>query len=206
MKTKDYIVTIFIILMLLTGCTREKTTYYKNGVKSSEISYYRGKPVGEATFWHPDGKLMQKTQYENGKVEGTLQRWYGNGNIELEEKYINDLRNGKSTTYNVDGAKMIEIHYTRDTMNGEYIEYYLNGIKKIHGFYKMGLFEGKWTWFDHDGVVLGRAEFIDGNGIQQAWRRDGSLLSEIEYKRNMKQGFERHYDQKGKLLETTHNQ
>ena len=206
MKTKEYIILLLLFLTLLTGCTKEKTTYYKNGVKSSEISYFRGKPVGVATFWHPNGKLMQKTQYENGKVVGTLQRWYGNGNIELEEKYSDDLRNGLSTTYNVDGAKILELHFTNDTMNGEYIEYHLNGIKKIHGFYKMGLFEGNWTWFDHDGVVLGSANFTNGNGIQKAMRRDGTLLSEIEYKKNMKQGFEHHYDEKGNLTKTTHNQ
>ncbi len=206
MKTDIFV--FLAAILIITGCTRKTETFYENGVKSSEITYKGGVAEGEALFWHPNGELMQRNYYVNGKVEGLLQRWHANKNPEIEEEYKNDLKNGMSKHYNLDGKLTLEARYINDTLDGKYFEYYPDGSLKIEGKYKNGLFEGHWRWLDIDGVALGEAEFHQGKGIQKAWRRDGTLLREVQYEQNMKHGSEKHYDEKGNLemqIEYRHN-
>jgi len=187
------------IILLAASCTKTSVTYYENGQKSTEITYRNSTPVGEAYFWHPNGELMQLNSYEDGKVNGTLKRWHPNGNPEAEEEYKNDLRHGISKQFNNDGALTLEAYYKNDTLNGAYREFYPDGSIKISGGYQNGLFEGEWKWYDYDGVVLGEASFHQGSGIQKAWRRDGTLLREVEYYQNLKHGSSIHFNEKGEV-------
>lgn len=193
----NLLITGILLILLMASCTHTEESFYKNGIKSSEITYRGNTPEGVARFWHPNGELMQENTYIDGMVSGVLKRWHPNGNPEAEEEYVNDLKNGVSKEYNNDGKLILEAFYINDTLNGKYQELYPSGHKKVTGEYKNGLYEGEWKWYDADGVLLGEAEFRGGSGIQKAWRRDGSLLRKIEYYKNLKHGSEIHYNEKG---------
>ncbi len=198
----NLILILIITLFLCGGCTRTEETFYQDGKKSSEITYKNGIPSGESKFWHPNGVLMQQNTYIEGRVTGMLTRWHPNGNLESEEEYSHDLRNGVSRKYNNNGKLILETYYINDTLNGDHREYYPDGNIMIQGSHKDGLFQGEWKWYDADGFLLGEAIFEGGTGIQKAWRRDGTLLREIQYFKNLKHGSELHFDKEGNISKT----
>ena len=89
--------------------------------------------------------------------------------------------------------------YHNDTLNGPYKSYHPSGRIKIDGQYSNGLFDGKWTYFDQFGRIVGEGDFNKGSGSQTAFFSNGKKKQVIHYKNNQKHGREEFYNADGSL-------
>jgi uncharacterized protein len=190
---------IIFSLILFSSCNDIRKSYYENGDLKDELSNKNGVLDGPSVWYFHTGKLMMKATYQKGKIEGRMTRWYFNGNPEIEGDYVNNRRNGKSIQYFEEGGKQLEQNYTNDTLNGPFTEYYPGDKIKTKGSYNMGLWDGKWEYYDEKGLLVGEGDFIKGSGILKGYSWNGRLIREVHYKNNQKDGKEILYKENGLL-------
>ena len=58
---------------------------------------------------------------------------------------------------------------------------------------------GRWIYYNLNGEVVGTGNYVKGSGIQKAWYPNGSIMREINYVNNLKQGAEKWYSPDGEL-------
>lgn len=87
-------------------------------------------------------------------------------------------------------------------LHGNYKEYYLNKNLRTDGTMRNGLKVGKWMYWHDNGMIARidryRCGRLRGRAIE--YSRDGHLIATIKYRRGMKSGKERHFDD-GQLVE-----
>ena len=69
----------------------------------------------------------------------------------------------------------------------------------MEGQYKDGMLHGKWIVYYEGGAVGSVATYQDGAGVQKGYSPDGRLITEINYKDNVKDGEEFQYDRDGSV-------
>jgi len=193
-------------MLLISSCGRTtKTELYPNGQKKSEISYSGKKLDGDCKFYYNNGKLQSSFFYIDGKLEGKTQRYSFNGEIISEDFYKNGKLNGTSKIYFDESQGIIkEIkHYSEDSLYGKYTVFYRSGEIKIEGNYYNNLYDSIWNYYDRYGRLIGKGNFIKGNGTLEAYHKNGNVSQITNYKSNEIYGIEKHYDTEGNLIETT---
>ncbi len=197
MKKLFSVAGIFLLVCILTGCTRTKIQYWENGNKKSEMAYRNGKLQGVATWYYQDGKKHYEVTYKDDLLEGKAIRWYSNGKVQSEDYYSGNMLNGSSIDWGIDGS-MIEMRtYRNDTLHGPFRRLYANRQLQIEGTYNNGLYDGKWLYWDTYGNIVGEGNYKDGAGIQKGWGPDGKLIRKISYMDNRKHGKEIIYNSEG---------
>ena len=195
-------VLLFIfIVFLLTSCNNTEITYWENGNKKSEISYRSEKFHGAANWWYKSGALKMQSNYVNNLLDGQSIRWFENGIIHSKENYINNLLNGVSITNNIIGKKICEENYINDTLHGSIKQWYSNGQMQIEGKYFHGNIDERWMYYDKNGTVVGKGDYVKGTGTMKAWYPNGKLKREINYMNSVKHGKEILLDSKGEISE-----
>jgi uncharacterized protein len=190
----------FLLLSLLfTSCKDIRKEYYPNGNLKQELTYKKGVLDGPSVWYFQDGKKMMECTYVAGNIEGKMTRWFYNGNYESEGYYSNNRQNGKSTLYFENGEIQIEQNYKNDTLNGTFVEYFPGKQVKTKGGYYMGLWEGKWEYYDDKGLLVGEGNFVKGTGILKGYYWNGRLKREVQYVNNQKDGTETWYKENGLL-------
>jgi antitoxin component YwqK of YwqJK toxin-antitoxin module len=89
-------------------------------------------------------------------------------------------------------------------IHGKTTKYHPNGQVQIEGNYVNGLFDGRWIYYEDDGLIVGIAQFDKGSGKQKAWYRNGNLQREINYRDNLKHGKEIWYNTDGTVAKILH--
>ena len=64
--------------------------YHKNGNKSCESNFIKGKMDGLTTFWNEKGKKTSEENYSNGKSVGSWIHFYENGEIYRKYNYLSE--------------------------------------------------------------------------------------------------------------------
>jgi len=195
-----YSIFLLSTLMLLSSCKDIRKQYYENGDLKQELSYKKGVLDGPSVWYFHHGKKMMEAIYSQGNIEGKMSRWYFNGNPESEGFYVNNLRNGKSTLYFETGGKQLEQNFTNDTLNGPFIEYFPGDKIKTKGSYSMGLWEGRWEYYDDKGLLVGEGNFVKGSGILKGYYWNGRLNRVVHYVNNQKDGKETWYNENGQIV------
>ena len=175
----------FLGILLFTSCQRVEKNYYPNGVLESEIRYKRGKMDGVAIWYYQSGKKSIEITYKDGLKEGIMLRFYRNGAKESVENYKNDSLHGVSLKYNENGVLASETLYENGKQNGEVKQYYPDGSFFLTGFYKNDLYDGKWTYFDAEGFMVGEGNFVEGNGILTGFDENESITRKVYYENNL---------------------
>ncbi len=190
---------IFCIVLLLGSCKKKETNYYHDGKLMSEIEMKGKKKHGKAIYYYPNGVIQQEIKYNNGKPD-LSRRFDFMGRLEMEENYKDGLLNGYVRQYTSYQKKIMEAFYVDDTLHGDYFEWHENGIPKVIGHYDKGLFDGKWEFFDENGLKLGEGNFYKGDGVQKSWYPNGAMQKIIHYKNNRKEGLEQEFSLEGKPI------
>ena len=203
MKKGVLYISLLIILLSVTSCTKTKTELYKNGGLKSQIQYRFGKENGVSRYYHEVyGSMIAEAHMKNGKKEGEYARFYFNGNREYQAFYKNDLLNGIERTWNKEGQLLSETYYKEGKKNGAYTSWYDNGEMMAKGAFKNDLEEGKWQIFDQRGLLIGEATFTGGSGIQMAYDKNGVLERKTTFKKGLKNGEEIYYAPSGEVVKT----
>jgi uncharacterized protein len=185
------------ILLLFTSCKDIRKEYYPNGELKQQLSYKKDVLDGPSVWYFQDGKKMMECTYVAGNIEGKMTRWFYNGNYESEGYYSNNRQNGKSLQYFENGQIQLEQNYKNDTLNGTFTEYFPGKQIKTKGGYYMGLWDGKWEYYDDKGLLVGEGNFVKGTGILKGYYWNGRLKREVHYLNNQKDGTETWYKEDG---------
>jgi antitoxin component YwqK of YwqJK toxin-antitoxin module len=83
--------TLFLILLLLIGCTETTIDYQKeigDIITENGVLIYKGEPFsGKMTSNYEDGQLEKIESYDNGLLNGVSKYYYSNGELGLIETY-----------------------------------------------------------------------------------------------------------------------
>ena len=189
---------------MLTSCTKTEKTYYSDGSLQSIIHYKFGKEHGKSVYMFRRPNTVEiEVEMKNGKRNGDFYRYFENGNLDTYCVYVNDSIEGVETMYTPNGEKSQETTYVRGRKNGPHKEYHLNGQVKVEGAFKDDLFDGRWTYYDDRGIVVGEGEFENGTGVLTAYDARGQVAMVTHYVRNMKDGQEAFYTPSGKVYKET---
>jgi antitoxin component YwqK of YwqJK toxin-antitoxin module len=193
-----------LLSLLFTSCKDIRKEYYDDGTLKQQISYKKGVMDGPAVWYYSNGKKMMECSYVNGKIEGIMKHWFFNDNPQSVGFYKNNLQNGKSIRYFEDGGINFEENYKNDTLNGPFTEYYPDFQVKTKGSYYMGLWDGKWEYYDDKGLLVGVGIFVKGTGALKGFYWNGRLKRLVQYVNNQKDGTETWYKENGLIDKILH--
>ncbi len=142
-------------------------------------------PNGYNKFYYPDGTLSSEGTFKNGKPVGYWKSYYPDKILKSEGYRKNDKLDSIWRFFDRAG------HLT------EVIDY-KNGIKS--GYYKTYKFVND---SDYTGnVLISKELYVNGekNGKSYYYTDRGKLEKTIEYEKNYKNGYEKHYDETGNII------
>ena len=161
-------------------------TYFDvNGAVSSVENWKNGSKHGQAESFLPDGTLIETVSFEDGMRNGPFKEFYDNGKVRREGTYQMDDYEGQMTFY------------------------FPNGRKEIEGKYVNGQRESTWRYYNDDGsihyqVVHRQGEIVlekKENGVFREFAPNNALVSEINYKKGLKDGpYTLYYEEVEKIL------
>lgn len=99
--------------------------------------------------------------YKDDLRTGKFEFFHGNGN-KSESTFINDKRNGPSTIWNKSKMKISETFFTNGLKNGSHAEWYGNGNKKVEGVFDKGKKQGRFNFYNREGIIQYFQTFKDG--------------------------------------------
>jgi antitoxin component YwqK of YwqJK toxin-antitoxin module len=203
MTNPRLLLALFCTLFLITGCTKVKREYHKNGHLLSETHYRFGKETGTTTYyhsWYPT-KIME-IEMKRGKRNGKLIKRYFDNKIELMANYKNDLLDGVETYYYKNGNRSLETHYLKGVKHGKITSWYFDGTVKESGAFVNDLFDGEWENFDERGLLVGEGSFVQGTGKRTVYDYMGRLQCGTNVVNNKKEGIETYYLPSGEIEKT----
>jgi antitoxin component YwqK of YwqJK toxin-antitoxin module len=188
---------LLLFSFLFISCKDIRKEFYPNGELKQKLSYKNDVLDGPSVWFFQNGKKMMECTYKDGKIEGKVTHWSFGGNPESEGFYVNNLRNGKCIQYYEGGGIAMEQNYKNDTLDGAFVEYYPDKEIKTKGAYNMGMWDGKWDYYDDKGVLVGEGNFVKGRGILKGYYLNGHVKREVHYVNNQKDGSETWYKENG---------
>jgi len=140
-------------------------------------------------------KKVFEASFISGKKSGNLKLWLSNGQLILSGNYLKGLPHGSFEWYYTSGKIKAKCNYINGQLNGKCQGWYDNhGQLKYDENYQLGGLFGVQRYFSEDGVSLGGANLVNGNGqlvlnyddnriaVDNSYS-NGKLNSYIEYSR-----------------------
>jgi antitoxin component YwqK of YwqJK toxin-antitoxin module len=195
---------LFLITAIagLSACNSHsmKREYWPGGTLKSDIRVLHDTIYdGPASWYYENGTLQMRCLYRNNRIDSLLIRYYPEGKKKEAIRYRMGKEEGMMTEWAPDGRKSRETNFRNGLKDGPYREYYPNGSPRVEGRFSKGLFDGKWLYFNEDGDIVGEGVFHNGTGTQKAFYPGGSIMRQVNYVNNLKEGAETIYSEKGKI-------
>lgn len=118
--------------------------------------------------------------------------------IEYYEKYKNGLLDGETAWYSKNGVKLLSENYSASKLDGPQKTYYENGNLKSIIKYKNNRVAGI-IFYDIDGKVLHRSDFVDGTGVWKLYWSNGKIFEEGKYVKYARDGVWKRYRKDGSI-------
>jgi len=177
---------------------------FTNGiVKYEGITDEQGKRQGLWKEYYPTGELKSQGHYINSNQEGDWKFYFVNQRTEVEGRYKNGKKEGAWYWYYPNGAMLQEENWNNGKLDGEFLEYNEIGEIIVKGEYLEGTEEGEWFYIQ--GNAFEKGTYYDGmrTGLWTTqWRDTGTMISEIEYDKDLYNGKYTSYFGTGKMKET----
>lgn len=107
--------------------TGKLTSYFANGNKGLECTYYMGDLNGKRVQYFSNGKPMEDENYYYGYYSGLQSYYYPNGNPKSKENYYLGQKNGKCTYYYDNGKIEHDETWVMDNKQGVFNYYDRSG-------------------------------------------------------------------------------
>lgn len=135
---------------ILDGTYKE---YYENGILKEDLTYRNGKLEEIQRTYFPDGKIKEVVNTKDHKCNGLDSGWYENGQLKYVKNFKNGKENGMSLKFYSSG-NIMEIYNSKDTkLEGKRETYYANGGIKSKQEFKDGKLNGKITDYFPSGRI-----------------------------------------------------
>ncbi len=159
-------ISIFLILILLTGCGDEKEQIHFT-VYADSLIYVEGtqEPLTGTRTAIIEGKHLEYEVVE-GIKHGSFKILYPNGNIEILGQIENNRNTGIWKYFYEDGTLECEGSFENDKSDGKWSWYYPTGELKEEGIFEQGRRIGIWRMFDGNGNVLQQVNYDSLNSIK----------------------------------------
>lgn len=176
-------------------------SYYDNGNLKSELRYKDGMLNGECAWYYSNGSIRMKSHYDMNVLSGETIMWYENGNIQSRYFAKNNEYDSVFESYNVNGKLVKKEFYKEGVKHGPISQWYDDGNVFVIGQYEDGMFDGLWKIYYENGSLGSEAEYDNGAGTQIGYSPDGTKMTLIHYKDNVKDGEEILYNRDGSVRE-----
>jgi antitoxin component YwqK of YwqJK toxin-antitoxin module len=184
----------------------------------SEGYLLNGQPVGYWITYYPNNSIKSEGNRKNGLLDGPWKFYNKEGQLVEIINYREGKKNGLQYTFNKDSVIVRRINFFNNLEQDTAYYYYPDGTIKEWLVFNQGKQSGKQILFAEDGrpveirlfkegKQLERSSFNQYNsanlksGVWKEFSKDWILLYEVDYKNGLKHGYERLYDEYGKLKE-----
>ncbi len=192
----------------------EQLMYFANGKPAERCTWSNGKRNGPCQQFYDNGNVRTSSTYRNDVPDGVTTTYYDGGKKELEGRFANGEREGAWIQYNEDGSVQIQMLYAKGEFvkdkkeNGTFKEYYPDDQVKTEVSWKDGKKESHFAeYFDNGHWKVQPAKLgPDGAETSQEERvlEDQTKKREGTYANDVLEGDVKEWDEKGKLISTTH--
>jgi antitoxin component YwqK of YwqJK toxin-antitoxin module len=179
------------------GGTVCHSTLYDN--KERIMAY--GKYIDEKkdstwTYYFADGSVGSREDWGKGTKHGREESYFVTGGIVESLNWDFGQKNGPFKEYHTKDVLSREGTYLKDEYEGQMTFYFENGKKEIEGKYVNAEKEGTWRFYNKDGSIHYMAVYRGGsivkekkeNGLFKELNPDGSVVSEMTYKKGVREG------------------
>lgn len=174
MKTNSLILISIISLILLSGCSGNKSGK-KPQVNSPDTTAVKDTGyTGITKYWSKD-LLIKEVTFKNGIREGLMKSYYAGGQVYQTFWYENGLKEDSARWYYLEGQLFRTTPYKHDTVDGIQKQYYRNGRVKAKIGYSKGMRTNFFQEFTPDGKVVGPYPEITVS-IGDSYKKDGSYI------------------------------
>ena len=123
-------------------------------------------------------------------IEGKFYSYDSNGNLFKITEYKSNVPNGKSVMYCLDGKTVLESSlYLEGQLNGVMEGFYCNGNPKFKIIYDKNKILKVYDLFTSNGIELFPGNHKDGNGVILKYDETGNLVSRMNIKNGLKDGY-----------------
>lgn len=130
--------------------TGEWRWYYENGNLLRTEEFLRGEEDGMLTEYDINSQIITEGEYLEGEKEG---EWYYSLNDHSENgKYLYGERNGYWEFKHPNGKTAFEGVFEGGRPQGKHKYYNQSGVLIREEEYNYGVRDGKWRWYDDDGI------------------------------------------------------
>lgn len=223
MQNWDFKYLIILLLFAVQQLVAQSDSTFQvfkddNGNILSEGYIKQGQPVGYWRTYYPNGVIKSEGNRVNGNLDGPWKFYNKNGRIIEVINYQKGLKNGYQFSFNQDSIVVRKIHFIANKEQDTSFFFYPDGDLKEWSIYENGKLMGRSVSFSEEGIPIQIKEFKNGKllekssfnaynagGLKQGvWKRfndDWDVIYEVEYLEGLKHGYERLYDEFGKLQE-----
>ncbi len=154
-----------ILIYSEDGDTADATIFHYNGLTASIGRYVNQKKEGKWKFYSAsmDGYLICEESYSNNIRNGGSLKYYPDGSVAERVFYNSDKREGEWLRFHPNGKQLLKAYLSCDKRNGKYEVWYEDGIPEILGFYKENLREGTWFFYNKDGTIRYKINYVAGH-------------------------------------------
>ncbi len=170
-------------------------TFYQDGKEKTLLLYDQGNIQNIKEEFSPNGQLIESwnytdnalnglhTQYDeetgkkileerfsNNLLEGEAFEWYGNGVVKAKYNYLKGLLHNEPNApafvrYYPDHTKKEKQDFFRGQPDGVHVLYHPNGQESYRATYKLGWKNGKESFWNEAGDLIGEGEYSKGNPV-----------------------------------------
>lgn len=195
-----------------------KIFYYENGNKSSEGLMFDGKPDGNWKTYHENGILKSEGNRRNFLLDSTWKFYDESGKLVLLINYAAGTKNGQRITYRE--KEFVSENFVNDIKQGLTTYYYPDSTVYKTINFADGREDGLAKEYAEDGRVITLTAYKKGyvvsrerinrmdsenrkQGLWKFFHENGFVKLEGKYTNDLKDGYFKEYDEKGKLLYTS---
>ena len=161
--------------------------YNANGALIKREHYRTGSLHGEQVTYYPEGQVAEREHYERGVRNGEHKSWFANGNPKSEAIYVNGEPEGLMTFWYPNGRKEIEGRMVNGNRDGNWMYYNMDGSLQLQVLYRNGV------------MVKEKKE----NGTFREYYDDEQVMSEVTYRKGLREGRFVEYHDNGKWVVRT---
>ncbi len=143
-------------------------TYYPEGKKMSDGTYWKQKKDSTWRYYNDSDTLLSIELYDKGVKTGVWSIFYpSSGKLYQTINYKADMKEGDWIEYYENGTIKSKSNYQKDVLNGLFKHFYSSGKTKVSGTYSNGLKSGTWMYFKESGLSLRMEKYANNKLIEE---------------------------------------
>ncbi|HBC79227.1 MAG TPA: hypothetical protein DCZ51_11395 [Bacteroidales bacterium] len=154
MKTISNSILVFLILILASGCSGQRSSKPESDTAADTLSVSDTGYTGITKYYSND-YLIKEVTFKNGVMQGEMRTYYQDGQLNQTIWYENGLREDSAKKYYLEGQVFRSTPFKHDTIDGTQIQYYRNGRVKARLKFIKGVRTPFLEEYKRDGKLIG---------------------------------------------------